>query len=261
MPGKTEAIIYRVIKIVALENMEYIEAYFYGELSAEGKKEFEQRIVTVPSFAEEVAFYLSSKQAAAEEMKTEKEKFKKIYEQYKQDPAATPQPGLLQKLKPWLAAAAVMAGIAFGWYIWFRPVSTEAMADKYITENFQTLPVTMSSKEDSLQTGLRLYNEGNREAALKQFEIMLRNDTTFIEAKKYAGIVSLRLGLYDKAINYFSELANYQLYSNPGKFYQALTLLKRNRPGDTETAKQLLQQVVENDLEGKKEAETLLRKW
>jgi len=34
--------------------------------------------------------------------------------------------------------------------------------------------------------------------------------------------------------------------------------MKRNRPGDTETAKQLLLQVVENDLEGKEDAENWL---
>ena len=67
---------------------------------------------------------------------------------------------------------------------------------------------------------------------------------------------------YDKAINYFSQLGNYTYFmQTPGKFYHALTLMKRNQPGDNETAKQLLQQVVENDLEGKKDAEEWLKKW
>jgi tetratricopeptide (TPR) repeat protein len=91
---------------------------------------------------------------------------------------------------------------------------------------------------------------------------MALNDTSLFEVKKYAGIVSLRLGQYDKAINYFSQLANYtQLYANPGKFYHALTLMKRNRPGDKQTAKILLEQVVQNDLEEKETAQQWLKKW
>ena len=88
------------------------------------------------------------------------------------------------------------------------------------------------------------------------------NDTIFIEAKKYAGIVSLRLGKYDKAINYFLQLENFpRLHANPEKFYRALTLLKRNLGDDKKEAKKLLEQVVENDLEGKESAKKILDKW
>lgn len=246
-----------------MDNMEYIETYFNLELSPERKKEFEQRIITDPVFAEETAFYLSLKQEAANEMREERERFKVVYERHKQDiHIDKPQPALLRKLWPWIAAAAVLAGIIFGWNVWLKPASPQELADKYVQEHFQTLSVTMGNKQDSLQNGLRLYNEGRHEEALQQFENMARKDTTFIEAKKYAGIVSLRLGQYDKAIHYFTQLENYaQLYANPGKFYHALTLLKRNRPGDKETARQLLQQVVENDLDGKEDAGKLLEKW
>jgi hypothetical protein len=53
---------------------------------------------------------------------------------------------------------------------------------------------------------------------MKQFENPALHDTGFSEAKKYAGIVSLRLAQYDKAINYFSQIENALLYANPGKF-------------------------------------------
>ena len=39
------------------------------------------------------------------------------------------------------------------------------MAENYINENFKTLPVKMGEK-DSLQDGLRLYNEGQYDSAL-----------------------------------------------------------------------------------------------
>ena len=247
-----------------MNNLEYIEAYFNKELVSEKKREFEQRIIADPVFAEEIAFYLSSKQAAATDMMEERERFKEVYAQYKQGGYAGRQkPALIRRLWPWVAAAAaVLAGIIFGWNVWLKPASPKVLADKYVLENFQTLPVTMGNKQDSLQAGLRLYNEGRLEEALKQFESMALNDTSSFEAKKYAGIVSFRLGQYDKAINYFSQIENYtQLYANPGKFYHALTLMKRSRPGDKQTAKILLEQVVQNDLEEKETAQQWLKKW
>ena len=242
--------------------MEYIETYFNEELSPERKKEFEQRIATDPVFAEEVAFYLSTKQVVVMEMMEDRERFKEIYTEYKKGNRPERQKTtLVRKLWPWAAVAAVLAGIIFGWNAWYSSSSPKELADKFVQQNFQTLPVTMGNKEDSLQAGLHLFNEGRLEEALKQFESMGRNDESSVEAKKYAGIVSLRLGQYDKAINYFSQIENIQLYANPGKFYQALTLIKRNRPGDMEAAKLLLLQVVENDLQGKEDAEKWLEKW
>jgi hypothetical protein len=83
-----------------------------------------------------------------------------------------------------------------------------------------------------------------------------------ISAKKYAGIVYLRLSNYDKALAYFQDLEKYtSLYANPAIFYHTLTLMKRNQPGDKQTAKQLLQQVVQNNLEGKGNAKQWLDKW
>ena len=246
-----------------MDNLNYMEAYFNRELPSESEREFEQKITGDPAFAEEVAFYLSSRQAAAAEMMEQKERLKVVYEQYKQGKHTNShQPAILRRFFPWVAAAAVLAGIIFGLNVWFKPGSPGELADKYMLENFQNLPVKMDIARDSLQTALGMYNEGRTEEALKKLESIVRNDTTFSEAKKYAGIVSLRVGQYDKAIDYFSQLANHTgLYANPGTFYHALTLLKRNRPGDKEAAKLLLVQVVQNDMEEKNVAQKWLRKW
>ena len=243
-------------------NLELIEAYFNEELSAEQKSEFELRITADPAFADETAFYLSSKQAAASELEENRNRFKGIYQQYKQGNVqqvgkVTP----IRKLWPWVAAAAVLAGIILGWYTFFQPVSPNELADRYIKENFQNLAVKMGGREDSVQTALRLYNEGKNGEALKYFETMIDRDTSFAEAKKYAGIVCLRLGQYDNAVRYFTRLENDTLFANPGKFYHALTLMKRNQAGDIDTAKQLLQQVVDLDLDEKEKAVEWLKKW
>jgi len=245
-----------------LDNLEYIESYFKGDLSAQDKIKFEQKIVEEKDFAEEVSFYLSIRKVSAEELSAERERFREIYQQYKVNNEVIPkQPVLLRKMWQWAAAAAVLAGLIFGWYAWLRPVDPAALADKYIDDNFQELSVTMSSRLDSLQTALDLYNKGKQDQSLKILESLALQDSIAAEAKKYAGIVCLQMEQYDKAINYFSQLSSYSLYSNPGKFYQALTLLKRNQPGDKQQAKLLLEQVVQNDLDGKETAQEWLKKW
>ncbi|MGZ8511282.1 MAG: hypothetical protein ACXWWA_12930, partial [Chitinophagaceae bacterium] len=80
-----------------MDNLEYIEEYFNEQLSAERKSEFEQKVAADPTFAEEIAFYLSSKQAAAAEMIEERERFKESYTKYKQgNRAGRQQPTLLR---------------------------------------------------------------------------------------------------------------------------------------------------------------------
>ena len=105
-------------------------------------------------------------------------------------------------------------------------------------------------EKDSMQEGLRLYNDGQYNSALQQFESMIQRDTANYLLKNYIGIVYLKLGNYEKALQYFKQFENDTLYSNPSVFNQALTLLKRNLPGDKEKARELLQQVRDNDLEG-----------
>ena len=159
------------------------------------------------------------------------------------------------------AAAAVIVCAFFAWYLVSSKSSPGQMADNYINDNFKTLPVKMSAEKDSIQDGLRLYNDGQYDAALKQFGSIAQRDTGNYLLKNYMGIVYLKLGNYDKALEYFKQFENDTLYANPSLFYQALTLLKRNLPGDKQKAKELLQSVKDNDLEGKELAQEWLKKW
>lgn len=246
-----------------MNNFEYIEAYLNDAISPQGKMEFEKRVLTDPEFAEDIAFYFSSRQMGGIEQQDKKERFRQIYEQYKTDQHQEVQrPGLIKKFWPWAAAAAVLVCVVFAWNAWIRPESPKELAENYIARQFQTLPVMMNNGGDSLQAGLQLYNEGRFTQALAMFESLAVGDAYNYEAEKYAGIVSLQLNQYDKALQYFTQLENQKgLYVNPGKFYQALTLMKRNRTGDKVAARDLLQQVVELDLEGKEYAQKWLKKW
>lgn len=243
-------------------SLDYIDHYFQGAQRPEEITEFERRISEDPAFAEEVAFYLSAKQALKEELaEKKKSRFKEIY-------ARTDPDSFLQKEKPvrrlwpYMAAAAMVAGLIVCWYLFIKPASPQQLAENYISQNFETLGVTMSNREDELQKGLRYYNEGHLKEALQEFEKLTTLDSADFAAKKYAGITSLRLQQYDKAIHYFKLLEDQpNLYANPGAFLQATTLLKRNLPGDKQTARALLEKVVQNDLEGRETAVQWLKKW
>jgi len=245
-------------------NLEYIDAYFQRMLEPEEIRRFEQKLAEDPEFAEEVAFYLAAKQGLkAEAEKEKKERFKQLLSQ--QAPVINIDRERNTK-RIWMyrvsAAAAIVVCLLFAWYFFFSSsASPQQMADKYINDNFKDLGITMSARLDSIQTGLRLYNDGQYDSSLKMFETISQRDPKDYLPKKYAGIVCLRLGNYEKALQYFRAFENDDtLYSNPSLFYQAVTLLKRNQSGDKQQAKELLQRVVKGDLDGKESAEQWLKK-
>ena len=245
------------------DNLQYIDAYFQQMLNAEQIRQFEQKIAEDPEFADEVAFYLAAKQsskAAADQEK--KERFRQLLSQ--QAPVINIDRGRTVT-RVWMyrvsAAAAVIVCLFLAWYFFMgNSASPQQMAEKYVDENFKTLGVVMGEK-DSIQEGLSLYNDGHYDAALRQFESLARRNTESSSIEKYIGITYLRLNNYDSALQYFQKFQNDTLYANPSLFYQALTLLKRNLPGDKQKAKELLQQVVNNDLDEKETAQQWLKKW
>jgi tetratricopeptide (TPR) repeat protein len=241
-----------------MSDIAYIDKYFKKELTQKEVTEFEKKINDDPLFAEEVAFYCSAMQAITEQLAEEKKKqFRKIYDDGKLHRSS--KPAVIKRSWIYIAAAAAVIGLIIGWYLFARPSSIQQLADRYIEHNFQDMGVKMTGNEDSLDAGIRLYNENKLPEALRQFEMIIQSDSIAETAKKMAGIVSLRIGDYDKAIDYFTQLEKLNLYSNPGKLYHAIALIKRNRNSDKEMIKQLLQQVVEQDLEGKETAQEWLK--
>jgi tetratricopeptide (TPR) repeat protein len=245
------------------ESLEYIDNYFKQLLSPEERRRFEQMIAEDKDFAELVAFYIAAMQTVrAEGMEDKKERFRRLYESSRLTDGSIQLPQKrIPRWVPALAAAALIGLILAAWLLYSRPASPQKLADKYIVSHLQSLPVTLSGKEDSLQTGLRYYNEGQFTRALSPLEYVLSKDSTDPAALEYSGIVYLRQQNYDKALSDFRKLEeNRTLYDNPGKFLHALTLMKRNRPGDAETAKDLLQQVVNEHLANREAAEDFLKK-
>jgi tetratricopeptide (TPR) repeat protein len=240
-----------------MDNLDYIENFFTSTPGTELTREFEERIKSDPGFAEEVAFYMAAQEVSKEASGLEKKQ--RFKENYQKNRVVRLVP--IKKIIYYLATAAVVSGLIFGTYTFFKPVSPQQLAGQYEKERLQTLPVTMSGRSDSLQTGLRLYNDGKFSEALTQFENIIRSDSSAFAAKQYAGISAFRLKEYDRALSYFKQMGTYKgLYSNPSQILQAVTLMERNLPGDATKAKQLLQEIVSDNLEGKEYAQEWLKK-
>jgi tetratricopeptide (TPR) repeat protein len=116
----------------------------------------------------------------------------------------------------------------------------------------------MGNSRDSLEKGIAAYNDKNFKEAESVFAPLAPRNS---EAMKYLGMTYLVTGDYNKAINQFEALAkNTELYANPGLFYQAISLMKRNAEGDKAQAKKLLEEVISKNLPGKKESEDWIKK-
>ncbi len=248
-----------------MDNTDYIESYFTKELVPDQVKEFEKRIESDPAFADEVAFYLSALTVSRELAREEKiEQFKTLYQEnstVSQIPVrniSVKRP--FRKLVYYISTAAIVSAIVFGTYTFTNTVSARQLARNYETQKLQKLGVTMDGNPDKNQEGLNLYNDGKYSEALSYFETIIRSDTSGTDAIKYAGYSALMLKKYDVALSWFKILETRTMYSNPASLLQALTLMDRNQPGDVAKAKQLLQQIVQNDLEGKETAQDWLKR-
>ncbi len=236
------------------EPLDYIERYFRGELSAEERVSFEERCVSDTAFSETVVFYISSRQQIREELQEQKRaEFQDMYLSMSRSGSSAISP--VRRLTFYISAAAACLLLVVGWWVFFRGGGSRQMADEYIKNNFTILSVTMSGSRDSVQQGLDAYNKGDHARAEALFSALVREYPQDMEVRKYLGIVFLAEKQYDKALVQFDSLAARQdLYSNPGLFYKALTLMERATGDDRAKAKIILQEVVNKKLPGSVEA-------
>jgi len=265
------------------QKLEYIDSYFQGELNAAEASEFEQSIANDADFAGEVAFYLSSVAVVKGAMATEKKKhFQQLYNESKigvagslptaqneEESIAPASEGWFKRTSTpsirniwkYTAAAVVVGIVSFAIYFATSTPSPNQMATEYITTELTDLGSLMGTA-DSMEVGKQYNNDGRFHDALLTFESILSREASNVKAMELAGIAALQLKNYDKALQYFEKLADQEgLRINSGKFYTALTLMKRNQPGDNQRAKETLQMVVRNNLAHSEIAAAWLKNW
>jgi tetratricopeptide (TPR) repeat protein len=242
------------------DNLEYIESYFRQALNVEEKQAFEKRCETDEAFAKEVAFYIVTRETLREDLLAKKQQEWKVL---KTEEESAPVISIAKKstLSKWIMyAAAACVLVVASMFLLEMHSSPQRLASQYI--NNIDLSQSMDASHDSLQLGIAAYKNKDYTKALGYFEGVTKQDSANSDAKKYTGLTYIQLNNYDKAIEQFDALANMQgLYYNPGDFLKAVALLKRNKAGDEETAKILLQKVVNENESEKETAEEWLKKF
>lgn len=246
-----------------MEILEYIETYFGQTMPENERMHFEERISADQAFANEVAFYISARQTVKHELLLQKQADWSA-DNLKEELAPTAMPIRKVPISKWWSYVAAACLLLFAAFYLFekRDGTPQQLANNYVTKELAHTSITMDGGGDSLQLGKDAYNDKNYDKALQYFTGLANAHTENTEAKKMIGIVYLVTRNYDKALEQFDELANVKgLFSNPGLFYKAVTLMERNKAGDVKQAKELLEQVVKQNLGHSEEAAEWLKKF
>jgi len=237
-------------------SLHYIDDYFTGALNDDEKKAFEQRCLIDQAFAKEVAGYISIRDGLNVHVQQQKrEEFAKLYQELSAAPAK-PTKVISFKRIAFFAAACVL--LIIGWFAFLKSPDPQKIANKYIAANLTTLGLNMG-EADSLQAGISAYNSKSYPLAERLFMPLTNKPGTAPEAVKYLGLTHLAMKRYDEALRNFDELSAMPLYTNPGQFYKALTLMVRSQGSDVQQAKEVLQRIINKNLYGNQEARNWLK--
>jgi tetratricopeptide (TPR) repeat protein len=237
-----------------MEAIEYIDSYFQQTMNEDERKVFEKRCEEDNAFAQEVAIYIMTRESLHEELLQQKQtawRIKSIIDELPFIP--TLKKSFANRWITYAAAACLV--LAASVYFFETNPSPKKLAENYIKTNYSNLSLTMDASRDSLQLGIDAYNNKEYDKALRLFKSIEKTDTQNSDVKKYAGITYMQKEEYDSALQQFDELSNMQgLFSNSGDFLKAVALMGRNKPGDRDKAKMLLQKVLSEKEEGSEKA-------
>ena len=263
------------------DSLEYIEAYFEKGLDEAGKRAFEQQCEQDEAFAQDVALYITTREAMKlalaeqkreqwralgdegranrQEALSESANIPVVPMMQEESRAVTP-PAPVRKMTarrwwPYAAAASVLLFAAIYFSDTDRSLRNQIASN--IADELQPASPKMGPS-DPFELGMMAYKNGDYTQALQRFGDVLQADPTHDQALLYKGRTFLIRKNYDSALHYFDKVSALDLHSNSGHYDAALTLLERNQKGDREKATGRLQKVVNEKLEGTKQAQRLL---
>lgn len=250
---------------------ERIEKYINGEMSADEKSAFESELSTNKELK---AMYNTQNWLEAEMFEPVKgdenepalkNTLEGLRVQYRSKVTPADQSGSLWQnfyFKIGVSVAASVLVFVLVYTVFFnRAQDPKQVAENYINSNLTEISQTMSRSQDSLQQGIAAYNAKNYNRALQLFQEVSAKNPANRDAKQYTGYVYLITKDYEKALLTFDQLTSLQGKFNRGKFLKATTLFQRNKEGDDDQARQLLQEVVKDNAGGEEEAKEWLEKF
>lgn len=240
-------------------DLETIENYLTGGLSADERTRFEATLRTDPALADALAFYALAQHTAKVDARAARARRQAELDALRRSPVHSPWAAPMR----WVAAASVVLLLGLGWYFMRGTLGgpdAAQLADAYVSEQFTELPTSMGDDlTDSLTLGVGLYNKENFAQAEAIFGDIVARQPGSDRALRFAGVAALRQHKYDQAIDRFRRLSQRtDLTYNDGPFLEAIALLRRNRPMDKSRAEKLLNDIVNRNLAGEERAKALL---
>jgi len=246
--------------------LDYIESYFQHTLSPDERKSFERKCEQDEAFAQEVAFYVTTRQTLREELLEQKNAQWKEGKEAENLGPVEDMPSIAPVKRTmwqnWITyAAAACLVLAASVYFFEATPSTQKLAANYIDNKYAQISQVMGATlTDSMALGKSAYNNKEYATAALVFAALAEHHPDKSDAKKFAGLSYLQQKNYEVALTQFDELAKMDLHTNPGDFLKAVTLLERNHPGDKQEAKKLLQKVIDEQEDGSHEAQEWIKK-
>jgi len=243
------------------------ERYLIGDMSTEERTTFEMKLNDDPELKKDFMIYrrieaeMNASYRSSEKERGLKDSLNRLNEDFIISRRDKTSRHLF--LSPVLKGVAAVFFVLTGVYLLYMTVSKDISQEvsTYYAENYVTLSQTMGLAEEGIQVGIAAYNQGDYREAVAIFTDVLDRDPENSEALKNLGLSYLAMKDYASALHAFDQYSRIpDLFVNDGLLLQAITLLLRNEPSDSEKAEGVLKEIVLGNQPGKVQAEAWLKK-
>jgi len=240
------------------KDIDIIENYLAGNLSAEDSKEVEHRLLTDQEFAQRLAIFKALPHLASEASHDFRNELEGIYQEYQQENKAS---GTVSRRTLLMAASLALLVSVIGLLIWLLPSSLTPQ--EMYTAHF-TVPadnITVRNEEGiapNLQSAMEAYNKQVYTEAVAKFDNILENEPTNVPVLFYSGVSYLILEESEKAVQNLQKAvqANDTTYKLTATWYLGLAYLKQNNIAQ---AREIFSSLKQSGSSYAKKAESILQ--
>jgi len=233
-----------------LKHVELIEAYVEGRLSKQEKQDFEAKLITDTELAEELKLYKTLvagiKDSGLEKDKNNlKEELKEVDNNLDKKSSHGTKTIILKRIKWYYYAAACVLLLIIPLYFIVTENPTEKLLSNYY-EKDKGLPVLMSgSKNISLDNAMNLYKQEKYKEAKQAFNELLKDKPMNDTLNYYSALSSFELEKYNKAIKQFTIILqnDTSVFKEKAEYYLGLTYFAVDK---IQQAKELFNKIAAN---------------
>ena len=207
------------------QDIELLEKYLKGSLSAEDRSLVERRLSEEPQLASRLEIIKGSYIALDPEIEAFEHDLKEIHMEF-QSGSKVPH----RWRKGYLVAASLVAiSLAFlGYLMWFKNPTTESLYLSYLEAPPNNITVRGQPIDQLLESAMTYYEQEDYQSALEQLTEFLRVRPDHQGALFYRGICHLMLGQFQSSLMVFEsfEAMDSSEYYTAAKWYLSLNLIK-----------------------------------